>query len=124
MLFLPFFLVEELFTLLTESLGRLDNEEGHGFDKHWKDVLPKEYHCFAGNYHKLDLNGNFHRFEIIGKDPFVGLKLAPPMENNSVDFFNAQDYSKRLIGLVRFVDCFIFCERRSDFYFVCSLLSF
>ena len=54
-----------------------------------------------------------HRFEVAGRGHVcdggserpVVLKLAPPCHRGQPVFYNAEDYSKHLIGLVRFV-CF------------------
>jgi hypothetical protein len=99
--------VEELFeTLRDKALSHLHSK----FQDPWMKSLPEKYFEFAGNYHKLPLHNlgasirNAYQFapKVSGTESWIETKLAPPcLETSTPTFFNAEDYSKHLIGLVR-----------------------
>ena len=109
--------VEELFQTLQDKalchqFDEYNNETGKKvgmFEGYWKDILPKKYHHFCGNYHLLPCTDP-HRFGPTNKEPtYIELKLLPPVNvvgeeedyiyTTGVSFFNAENYSKHLTGL-------------------------
>lgn len=80
-------LVQELFQILVEK--------GYGntiladFETYWKKGLPEKYHIFGG----LPV-----RFYSSSPDYSIGIKLKPPKVNTADDFFDHEQYGKRLIG--------------------------
>lgn len=73
----------------------------------WTEQLPAQYHTFAGNYHALPVSDSY-RFEVVkeeeeeGFSPVIRILMAPPVSRDTAEpsFFNADDYSKHLIGMV------------------------
>mmetsp|Transcript_10420 Transcript_10420/g.15921 ORF Transcript_10420/g.15921 Transcript_10420/m.15921 type:complete len:775 (-) Transcript_10420:120-2444(-) len=98
--------VRKLFDKLTEDALKLNSKN----ESKWQSQLHSKYHCFAGNYHEFPwevCKGDFHRFETTVV-PEVKLKLAPHFSgtlkneddsNYNIDFFDAEEYAKHLVGL-------------------------
>jgi hypothetical protein len=86
--------VRTLFSTLTEDgLSKLF------IGQSWRESLDSKLHHFAGNYHAIP-EGTAYRFA----EPKSGfeehiLKMTPPQTGTGPEFFDAQEYSKHLIGL-------------------------
>merc|ERR1740139_1006825 len=91
-----------------EEFNSVTKEKVGEFCSHWRDKLHPKYHVFGGNYHQLPCSDP-HRFEVSTDFPYVDLMLSPAVniikdEESFITttcpcFFNAENYTKHLIGL-------------------------
>jgi len=101
--------VDELFQELHRNALILQRREDAEFDAQqpWRNCLPKKYHHFAGNYHRLP--DDPYKFELLKSSPddfdifaMLHVKMAPPLPRLDAKptYYNSEDYAKHLIGNV------------------------
>lgn len=101
--------VNELFQELHRNALILQRREDAEFDAQqpWRKCLPKKYHHFAGNYHRLP--DEPYKFELLKSSPddfdifgMLHVKMAPPLPRLDAKptYYNSEDYAKHLIGNV------------------------
>lgn len=130
-IFIFFLLVSYLFDEVVKALRVVYREDSECLPQaHWRKDLPEKLHHFAGNYHSLP-GTNFYRIEVVKDEknvPCECAKMAPPLSNrlSQPTFFNETNYSKHLIGLVRYyvMDCSRTLESLQLTYCICSLLNY
>lgn len=86
-------LVEHLFVELLNNAYDLHYPDETRPDSLWKNKLDPKYFCFVGEPVRYE-----EAYDETAGMPFVRILMSPPEVTMNRDFFNAEDYSKHLLG--------------------------